>query len=173
MIIVRELPQKYEAIQFDMAFASKYGLIKYPMLKRVKRSVYGDTHKHVPISPSWIAPSNDTVVCIGDSPVEGFNRETGVVQMRDSRGRFAVKAPAKQQERSGNWLTNFFKEPLVQYDFDAPELHECIYHYYLGNTKVNNKDWIVTDTDGKSKVYSPQEFKERFVLGDKGATNEE
>lgn len=34
MKIVREVPKEYNAIQFDMGFVKKYGLIKYPMIEK-------------------------------------------------------------------------------------------------------------------------------------------
>lgn len=172
MITVRELPQKYEAVQFDMAFASKYGLIKYPMLKRRKHSVYGDTHKHLPVNLMWQL-DNDDVVLVGDSVIDGFNSKTGVVRIHDDQGMFCVKAPVVQKERSEGWLSRVFGEPAeTVYNFDAPELSDYIYNYYLGSTMVNNKDWIVTNSQGKSKVYAPDEFLERFEASEKGNTDE-
>lgn len=173
MIIARELPQNYEAIQFDMAFASKYGLIKYPMLTRCKHSVYGDTHKHLSVNPLWIAPNNDNVSVVGDGVVDMFNRENGIVRIYDDRGMFAVKAPVVQNEHSEGWLARVFGAATEKtYDFDSPELNDYVYHYYLGSKMVNHNDWIVTDSQGKSKVYAPDEFQERFETSDKTIENE-
>lgn len=172
MIIVRELPKNYEAIQFDMTFVSKYGLIKYPMIKKRVHSVYGDTHKHQS-DKLWRWVSNDTVVVVGNTPVQKFDRETGIVFMRDDRGIFFVKAPRAQTEHSESgyaWL--FGKSDKVAYNFDAPELSDYIYHYYLGSKMVNHNDWIVTDSQGKSEVYAPDEFQERFETSNKTIENE-
>lgn len=59
------------------------------------------------------------------------------------------------------------------YDFDAPELLEYIYHYYLGSKLVNHNDWIVTDSQGKSKVYVPDEFREQFEAPKEVTKNEQ
>lgn len=169
MIIVRKLPQDYEAIQFDAAFVAKYGLIKYPMLTKKKHSVYGDTHERWPASISWALPNNNHDVVIGNSVVEQVNRATGRVQMRDDRGAFIVDAPSTTKVCRRWFHTDTLK---TIYDCDAPELYEYIYHYYLGSTIVNNKDWIVTDPKGKSKAYAPDEFQERFEVSDKNAEKE-
>lgn len=173
MIIVRELPKNYEAIQFDMAFASKYGLIKYPMLKRCKHSTYGDTHKHLP-SQLWYRLSSNTTCVLGRDPIRGFDEETGIVRMYDDRGLFFVKAPKAQVEHSESRYTWFFSgSDKATYDFDAPELSDYIYHYYLGSKMVNHNDWIVTDSQGKSKVYTPDEFQERFETPKEATKNEQ
>lgn len=172
MITVRELPQKYEAIQFDMVFASKYGLIKYPMLKRRKHSTYGDTHERLPVNSVWQF-DNDDVVVVSDGIIDGFNSKTGVVRICDDQGVFCVKAPMVQKEHSERWLSRLLSEPAKSvYDFDAPELSDYVYNYYLDSTVVNNKDWIVTDSEGKSEVYTPDEFLERFEKSEKGNTDE-
>lgn len=172
MITVRELPQKYEAIQFDMAFASKYGLIKYPMLKRCKHSIYGDAHKHLHVNTIW-SFDNDDIACIGDGVVDRFNRKTGVVRICDDQGYFCVKAPVTQKAHSEGWLSQFFGSDVeVAYDFNAPELYEYVYRYYLGSKMVNHNDWIVTDSQGKSKAYTPDEFRKRFETSEKNIENE-
>lgn len=173
MIIVRELPKNYEAIQFDMAFASKYGLIKYPMLKRCKHSTYGDTHKHLP-SQLWYRLLGNSTSVLGRTPIQSFDEETGIVHMFDDRGSFLVKAPEIQVEHSESryaWL--FGGSDKATYDFDAPELSDYIYHYYLGSKMVNHNDWIVTDSQGKSKVYTPDEFRERFETPKEVTKNEQ
>lgn len=172
MITVRELPQKYEAIQFDMAFASKYGLIKYPMLERRKHSVYRDTHKHLPAYV--LKPTNANVIDTSDSVIDTFNRESGIVRIYDDQGTFCVKAPVVQGEHSEGWFSRVFGATAEKvYDFDAPELSDYIYHYYLGSKMVNHNDWIVTDSQGKSKVYTPDEFRKRFETPKEVTKNEQ
>lgn len=172
MIIVRELPKSYEAIQFDAAFVSKYGLIKHPMLKRRVHSVYGDTHKHLP-DQLWYRLSSNPTSVLGRDPIQAFDEETGIVRMYDDRGLFFVKAPKAQVEHSESRYTWLFGgSDNTTYNFYAPELDDYIYHYYLGSKMVNHNDWIVTDSQGKSKVYAPDEFQERFETSDKTIENE-
>lgn len=170
MIIVRKLLQDYEAIQFDAAFVAKYGLIKYPMLTKKKHSVYGDAHERWTVTFEWVTPNRNHTVVTGDGVVAQFNRANGLVQMCDDRGTFIVVAPSTTKVRQG-W---FHTETIERvYNCDAPELYEWIYHYYLGSKRVNNKDWIVTDSKGKSKAYSPDEFQKRFEVSYKNAEKEE
>lgn len=170
MIIVRELPRDYEAIQFDEAFVAKYGLIKYPMLKRRKHSVYGDAHTHRHVTFEWMALSNNIAVCVGDGVVAQLDRERGLALMQDDQGTYAVHVPSTQKCVRKGRFGREVRETV--YDCDAPELYEWIYYYYLGSTIVNNKDWIVTDSEGKSKVYAPDEFQKRFEVSDKNAGKE-
>lgn len=126
MKIVKELPKEYRAIQFDLPFVKKYGLIKYPMVQRGTKDVS-----------------------------DGYDYKN--VMRTDIFGKlfhlYETERRRKYKEIQAYYLIN--KGPSYVEWWPLESKHE-----------VKDGDWIVTDKKGKSKVYSPEEFKENFERKD-------
>lgn len=125
MKIVRETSKEYNAIQFDLDFVKKYGLIKYPMVYKCEESVGGHTFNTV---------RRDDL----------FGKLFGL--------RKTVKTPTIELETRYRLYVHF----------------DNVYANFLPFTshrseEVQDGDWIVTDRNGDSKVYTPKEFGERFT----------
>lgn len=118
MKIVQKLPGKYNAIQFDMSFVKRYGLIKYPMVAL-------------------------TTQIDGHGPITKYSERV----RDDFWGRvFGAKETIKCKE----------------YDTKAHEVF-IIQDYESGKAEaLKDGYWIVTNRFGKSKAYSPTEFKKNF-----------
>lgn len=124
MKIVREIPKEYSAIRFDVKFVKRYGLIKYPMVKRRDESVF-----------------------------DRFDFKT--VKRTDFFGKLfglheTIKTPKfapKQQYRLEYYET----------EYHYPEISKALYY-----KDVHDGDWIVTDREGHSMIYTPDEFHHLF-----------
>lgn len=170
MRIIKERPGEYNAIQFDKEFVNQYGLIKYPMLSAKKHAIYSERkdkligiyHKPLPIVvSSWTRVSCRPLVRYVD-----YLYGQAIIEDDDSYK--VVKVPwnrTKTDWEEHHFLFISYERKVTRpvYDFDSPELDAFEYRYYLGNTQVNDKDWIVTDGKGKSELFSPDEFDQNFV----------
>lgn len=167
MKIIKTKPSQYNAIQFDLGFVKKYGLIKYPMIERQVHALYPVGKKWVEAPKIYITDDSWTMVS-GRPLVRYINYNNGQVVIADGDGFKIVDAPWDKTKT--DWEKHHFwfipyerKVTRPVYNFDSPELDEFEYRYYLDNTQVNDKDWIVTDSEGKSEVFSPDEFEQNFV----------
>jgi hypothetical protein len=168
--IVKERPDEYNAIQFDKEFVQQYGLIKYPMLSVRKHALYpAKSDMLIGVYPKSLHVIASVWTRINGRPlVRYIDTLHGQALIDDSDDYKLVKVPWDKTKT--DWEKHHFlfipyerKVTRPVYDFDSPELDEFEYRYYLGDTQVNDKDWIVTDSEGKSEVFSPDEFDQNFV----------
>lgn len=171
MELVKAIPSKYRAIRFDKKFADKYGLIKYPMLRSFKHLTYLDNHSYVITSREYTFvklvfshPDSDP----WDENIISFDRAEGRAEVRLSDGHIgSVGVPWKKTKTV--WEKHKFlfipyerKVTKPVYDFDAPELSAFVIKYFCGSDEVHDGDLIVTDQEGRSQVYSPDKFNDKF-----------
>lgn len=110
----RQVPFKYEAIQFNEKEVEKYGLIRFPMLTKKVNFTDGELHY-------------------------------------------------KNVKR-----TDFFGKLFNMYTTEKqPTVKAEVYYQLKDNTPnirkvVHDGDWIITDKEGKSEIYSPDEFHHLF-----------
>ncbi len=124
MKIVREIPKEYNAIQFDVEFVKKYGLIKYPMVRKD------------------VVPTQD-----------GFIFET--TRREDILGKlFGLRETVKVPKKAKRTVYFLSKIPV---DISV------IPFAYTYPKEIHDGDWIVTDQNGNSKVYTAEEFDEYFM----------
>lgn len=173
MELVKTVPRKYQATKFDKSFVDKYGLIKYPMLHSIKHLTYLDNH------PLIVQTVYTSTLPTDKEEIVSFDREDGTAKVYLLDGNIgSVEVPWKGTKmvwEKHKFLFIPYEKKVTKpvYDFDAPELHNLVVKYYCNGKEVHDGDWIVTNEDGHSQVYSPDEFKKQFTPESKETINEE
>lgn len=173
MELIKTVPRKYQATKFDKSFVDKYGLIKYPMLNSIKHLTYLDNH------PLIVQTVYTSTLPTDKEEIVSFDREDGTAKVYLLNGNIgSVEVPWKGTKmvwEKHKFLFIPYEKKVTKpvYDFDAPELHNLVVKYYCNGKEVHDGDWIVTNEDGHSQVYSPDEFKKQFTPENKETINEE
>lgn len=162
----RPIRKKFNAIQFNKSTADNGDMHEYPGVIKHKVSRYAfkrGWHKRVPRYDNDLSYT----VCNDSSPLMGYS-EDGTVDLIGYDGNVSCTAPIKGHKKVKRLVKHgLFKKTIIEkqpiYDFNAPELFEWEYVYWLNDgDAVLDKDWLVTDDDGKERVYKPSEFEEKF-----------
>lgn len=162
----RQRRKKFNAIQFNKDTADNGDMHEYPGVIKHKVSRYA-------LKQGWHQRvkryDNDLTytICNDSSPLMGYS-EDGTVDLVGYNGNVSCTAPIKGYKKVTRLVKHgIFKKSIDEtkpiYDFNAPELLEWEYVYWLNDTEaVRDKDWLVTDKDGNARIYKPSEFEEKF-----------
>lgn len=162
----RQRRKKFNAIQFDKEAAGNGDMHEYPGVIKHKLSRYAlkrGWHQRVKKYDNDLTYT----ICNDSSPLMGYS-EDGTVDLVGYDGNVSCTAPIKGYKKVTRLVKRgIFKKSIIEkqpiYDFNASELLEWEYVYWLNDTEaVHDKDWVVTDKDGNARVYKPSEFEEKF-----------